>query len=81
MGRAGGRAQMWRRNRRKLGGGGAADPLKKGAGFSKAPRRGEGASEPLTRMEIEAEKHAPKPNKAAGFLPKRNVRKGKHRKR
>lgn len=77
-GRAGAKAQMWKK-RRKLAA--AGDPLKKAAGFAKAPRRGEGASEPLTRMELAAEKHAPKPKKAASFLPKRNVRKGKYRKR
>eukprot|EP00884_Botryococcus_braunii_P010881 jgi/Botrbrau1/19795/Bobra.0124s0043.1 len=74
----GGKALMWKRRRRAAG---AADPLKKGGAFMKAPRKGEAASEPLTVLELEAEKHAPKPKKSFALLPKRNVRKGKYRKR
>jgi hypothetical protein len=57
------------------------DPLRQAAGFVRAPRRGDDASEPLTEMEKEALKHAPKPKRGLAFLPKKNVRKGKYRKR
>lgn len=57
----------------------AVDPIK--GGFIKAPKRGS-HSEPLTDMELKAEKYgaklAKKERKKAGstaFVPKRNVRK------
>ena len=72
---AGGRLALSKQRKRNNG----IDPIK--GGFLSAPKRGD-ASEPLTDMELKAEKYGKKLEKkerkkqgASSFVPKSNVRK------